>query len=263
MKGVKMTNKFIPMVEMFYSLQGEVSGAPSIFVRSALCCFQCRGFGCKVIAPDGAEVIGCDTVKSTSTKFKSLWTYYEDYMSLVKDIQKLRNPNMIKHNRFEEIVWTGGEPLLWWNTEIMQNTLAYFVSRGHKITIETNASLDIEFFREYQKQFQFSMSVKLEHSGEPKEKRINIETITKIIENCPSSYLKFVINPETWDSDVLEIREILDAVPYYITVYLMPLGGNRKQLEENTRFVFEKAAQCGFNYCDRYHIRSYDTKEAV
>lgn len=258
-----MTNKKIPIVEMFYSLQGEVSGNPAIFVRSGLCCFVCRGFGVKMKAPDGSELIGCDTLRATSPKFKDTWTYYEHYMDLVNDIQKLRNPNMIKHNRFEEIVWTGGEPLLWWNTEIMQHTLAYFASRGHRITIETNASLDIDFFREYQKDFQFSMSVKLSHSGEPKERRINIETLTKIIENTKDSYLKFVINPKTWDTDLVEIREILDAIPYYVKVYLMPLGGNREELQSNTQFVFEKSMECGFGYADRFHIRSYDTRESV
>lgn len=258
-----MNNKKVPIVEMFYSLQGEVSGAPAIFVRSGLCNFTCSGFGCKAIAPDGTEVSGCDSIRGVSAKFKNLWKYYENYLDLVKDIQSKRNPNMRQDNRLEEIIWTGGESLLWWNTEIMQNTLAYFVSRGHKITIETNASLDIEFFREYQKSFQFSMSVKLPHSGEPKEKRINIETITKIIENCPSSYLKFVINPKTWDTDILEIQEILDAVPYYVPVYLMPLGGNREELQENTQFVFDKAMESGFNYCDRFHIRAYNTKEAI
>lgn len=107
------------------------------------------------------------------------------------------------------------------------------------------------------------MSVKLPHSGEPKEKRINIETITKIIENCPTSYLKFVINPATWETDILEIREILDAVPYYINVYLMPLGGNREELQANTQFVFEKAMECGFSMTSRLHILSYNTREAI
>lgn len=259
---MKILNKSVPICETFYSLQGEVSGAPSIFIRSSLCNMACK-FNCKTIAPDGTEVICCDSGRAVSPKFKDNWTYYTNYIELVKDISALRNPNMIKHNRFEEIVWTGGESLLWWNTEIMQNTLAYFASRGHKITIETNASLDIEFFREYQKKFQFSMSVKLPHCGEPKEKRINIETITKIIENCPTSYLKFVINPKTWDTDILEIREILDAVPYYIPVYLMPLGGNREELQANTQFVFEKAMECGFAYTDRVHIRAFDTREAI
>lgn len=258
-----MISKKIPIVEMFYSLQGEVSGRPSIFIRSGLCNNTCSGFGCVAIAPDGTEISGCDSIRAVSPKFKSLWKYYDSYNALVSDIQAIRNPNLKEDNRLEDIIWTGGEPLLWWNTEIMQNTLAYFVSRNHKITIETNASVDMDFFREYQKSFIFSMSVKLANSGEPKEKRINIENITKIIENCPNSYLKFVINPETWDTDYKEIREILNATPYYIEVYLMPLGGNREELQSNTRFVFDKAMEYGFNYCDRFHIRAYNTQEKI
>ena len=253
----------IPIVEMFYSIQGEVSGNPAIFVRSGLCCFTCKGFGCSLEAPDGTIVNGCDSIRAVSPKFKDRWTNYDDYMELVNDIQKLRNPNMAKHNRLEEIIWTGGEPFIWWNTEIMQNTLAYFISRNHKVTIETNASMDIEFFREYQKQIQFSMSVKLSTSGEPKERRINIENLTKIIENTKDSYLKFVINPKTWDADILEIREILNQIPYYVKVYLMPLGSNQTELQNNTKFVFDKCMETGFSYTDRAHIRAYNDQEKI
>ena len=260
---MNLTNKPIPIVEIFDSIQGEGKRiSPATFVRTALCTFQCKGFGCKLEAPNGQIVEGCDSIRAVSPLFKDRWKYY-DFKTLVPEIKKYLNPTLSEDGRNPDIVFTGGEPLLYWNNQNYQNTLAYFISRNHKITIETNASLDIDFFREYQKQIMFSMSVKLSHSGEPKERRINLNTITKIAEHCPDSYLKFVINPETWGTDILEISEILSELPIYLDVFLMPLGENREQLQANTQFVLEKCVEYGFSYSDRVHIRAWNTKEAV
>ena len=43
----------------------------------------------------------------------------------------------------------------------------------------------------------------------------------------------------------------------------MPLGKNKKELEQNSQKVAEFAINCGFNYSDRIHIRIYDDKEKV
>lgn len=259
-----LKNTKIPIVEMFSSIQGEGKRIyPATFVRTGLCCFTCAGFGCELQAPDGSIVKGCDSIRAVSPKFKGNWTYYDNYNALVQEIQKHLNPKLLADGKKPDIVFTGGEPLLYWNNAIYQSTLAYYISRGYKLTIETNASLDIEFFRQYQNAIMFSMSPKLQHSGEPKERRINIETITKIIEHCPNSYLKFVINPKTWKHDKLEIYEILNEIPYYIDVFLMPLGGDRKQLQENTQFVVEKCIEEGFSFSDRCHIRAFDIREAI
>lgn len=258
-----LKQKSIPIVEVFDSIQGEGPRLrPAIFVRSGLCSLKCPGFSCKATAPDGSEIVGCDTIRAVSSKFRDQWQYYEDYNELVKRIQS--HVHIGRHGRsIQDIIWTGGEPLLWWNTEVMQNTLAWYISRGHQVTIETNASLDIDFTRKYQKEIMFSMSPKLANSGEPKERRLNLDTITKVVEEAPKSYLKFVVNPETWDIDKEEIFEILDAIPYYMQVYLMPLGHDRETLSKNTTFVIERCKELGFNYTDRIHIRAWGTKEGV
>jgi 7-carboxy-7-deazaguanine synthase len=251
----------IPIVEMFYSIQGEGPRiVPAVFVRSALCNFTCEGFGCSLKAPDGSIVKGCDSIRAVSPKFKENWTNYINYEDLVEDIDKIM-PEFSKHNIFKpDIVWTGGEPLIYWKDEVMQRTLSHYISRGHKVTIETNASLDIDFFRKYQEQIAFSMSVKLSNSGEPEHKRINIETITKILENCPDSYLKFVVSKATWEQDWKEIRAILKSIPVFAKVYFMPMGESQEELQKNTRFVVERAAEYGMGYTDRIHIRAWNTE---
>lgn len=261
---IELKDKPVPIQETFASLQGEGPRLrPAIFIRSALCCFKCQGFNCKYQCDDGTILTGCDTIRAVSPKFKDHWVYYTDYKDLVQRVNKYINPALQNDNNKQDIIWTGGEPLLYWNTKVMQNTLAYFISRGHTVQIETNAALDIEFFRKYQESIIFSMSVKLSNSGELKERRINLETITSIIENAPKSFLKFVVNPRTWKVDKGEIFEVLDNIPYYIPVYLMPLGKDQEELQRNTQFVVERCIESGFNFSDRTHIRAWNTKEGV
>ncbi len=57
--------------------------------------------------------------------------------------------------------------------------------------------------------------------------------------------------------------EILDNTGRSIPVYLMPLGGDFKSLQNNTQFVVEKCIEQGFFYTDRIHIRAWNTKEGV
>lgn len=254
----------VSITEYFYSVQGEGPRlSPAVFIRSAMCNFTCKGFGGELEAPNGEMIYGCDSIRSVSTKFKDKWKQYVTYDDLVSDVDEII-PTYSRHNILKpDIIWTGGEPLIFWKDEVMQRTLSHYMSQGHKITIETNAALDIDFTRKYQEDIMFSMSVKLSNSGEPEHKRINIENITKIVENCPSSYLKFVVSEKTWEQDWKEIQHILKELPVFVQVYLMPMADNKKDLDAGCRFVIEKCAELGFNYSDRAHIRAWDMMEAV
>lgn len=257
-----MSNK-LPVVEIFDSLQGEGPYLhPAIFLRTALCCFKCTGFNCTLKAPDGSIVTGCDTIRAVSTRFKDSWTYFEDSSSLVRAVQK--HIRHYPHSRFkQDLVLTGGEPLLHLNNPVLTETLDHFISRGHDLTIETNAALPVSFEKNFLRQARFSMSVKLSNSGEKKEKRINFDTIKAIADNTSHSYFKFVVSKDSWPKDKEEIFEILDNVDRAPDVYLMPLGGDFKTLQENTAFVVEKCIEHGFFYTDRTHIRAWNTKEGV
>jgi 7-carboxy-7-deazaguanine synthase len=254
------------LMEMFYSVQGEGSrmGAPSVFVRSSLCNFSCPGFKVQYEDPNtGEKKYGCDSYYAVDTAFKKEWESVVEYDDLVDRIDNTM-PAFSKHSLTKpDIVFTGGEPLIYWKDDVFQKTLAHYISRGHKVTIETNASLDIEFEREYQKEIMFSCSVKLEVSGEPSEKRININTLTKIFESSKNSYLKFVTSKETWEEDYKEIKHILKELPVYAEVYLMPLGDTAEDISTQDEFVINKSAELGFMYSDRIHIRVWDNKPGV
>ncbi len=254
----------VPIVETFYSIQGEGKRiVPSVFVRTGLCNFKCEGFGCTLKSPDGKEILGCDSIRAVSPKFKDSWEYYVNYIDLVERIDNTM-PILSKENLLRpDIVLTGGEPTIHWSEDVIQRMLSHYISRGHKVTIESNASIDIKFNRKYQEAIMFSMSVKLSNSGEPEHKRVNIENITNILEHCPESYLKFVVSKDTWDNDWKEIKEILKNIPVFANVYLMPMGENKIEVDANCNFVMEKCVELGFNYSDRLHIRAWDDTPGV
>ena len=159
-----------------------------------------------------------------------------------------------------DIVITGGEPLIHWKNDEFQKLLLYFVTRDYNVTIETNASLDIVFDKPYQRKILFSMSVKLAVSGEPEHKRINIDSITNIIENSPESYFKFVVGAE---ENLEEITGILEEVTAYTDVYLMPLGETRTEIDLTRKMVAEQALKYGFKYSPRIHIDIWNDDRAV
>lgn len=267
-------NRPLPVVEIFgNTIQGEGPRLrPAIFVRTGMCNLKCEGFGCTRIAPNGETIVGCDTIHAVSPKFKSTWTEYTKATDLIDQINKIAD-SMIEESKSlgieskPDVVLTGGEPLMHWDNEVLQTTLKYFHDRGFHITVETNASRNIEFTEDYQRALQFSMSVKLSVSGEPERKRLNFDAINNIIENSTGSYFKFVVNPETWDETSKEILNILNSTnsskSHNTQVYLMPLGETIEKQLKNTRFVFDVCAKYGFSFTPRAHILAYDDLDGV
>ena len=249
----------LPVVEMFGpTIQGEGKrmGAVSAFIRFGGCNFSCAGF--KVpYEVNGETRYGCDSYFAVDKSFKDTWKFM-DYREIVDALDcHINTPN---HYHKTDLVITGGEPLLHWNNQDFQSLLQYYISRGHKVTIETNASIDIKFDKDYQKEISFSMSVKLSNSGESERKRLKIDVIDNILVNSKGSYLKFVVSHS---NDILEIEELLKALPYYADVYLMPLGETKEQLSKSREIVVDTCIEKGFMYSDRLHIVVWDNKQGV
>ena len=210
--------------------EGKLVGTPSIFIRFGKCNFKCEGFAVEYETPSGIKKCACDSYYAVDTEFKDTWTKYKSYEEIVNEVDELlaKYPNNYKI----DIVITGGEPLLYWNKNEFQKLLKHYIQNEHKVTIETNASLNLNFEFDYQKKILFSMSVKLSNSLEPLKKRINKETITKILTNTNESYLKFVIGKDFLEDANIEINEILKDIPK-CEVYLMPLGDTAEEINKN------------------------------
>ncbi len=240
--------------------EGKLVGTPSIFIRFGKCNFSCVGFGVEYETPSGIKKCACDSYYAVDKEFKDTWTKYKSYEEIVEEVNKLISIH--PYNYKIDIVITGGEPLLYWNKEEFQKLLKHYIENGHKVTIETNASLNLEFKEEYQKKLLFSMSVKLSNSLEPINKRINKETLRKILTNTNESYLKFVIGKDFLNDAKTEINLILEEIPK-CEVYLMPLGDTADEINKNCEDVINMAIENGFKYCDRLHIRVWNNKRGV
>ncbi|TLP41218.1 7-carboxy-7-deazaguanine synthase QueE [Arcobacter arenosus] len=235
--------------------EGKLIGTPSIFIRVGKCNMKCVGFNVEYETPSGIKKCSCDSYYAVDTAFKEQW-HKMSCDDIIKKVEEL------KPNYNVDIVITGGEPLLYWQNEEFQSLLKYYVENNYKVTIETNASLNINFTQEYQEKILFSMSVKLSNSLEPLKKRVNIDTLTSIINKSKDSYLKFVIDKDFKNQAIKEIKDILSKIPK-VEVYLMPMGDTAQEINANCETVIDMSIENGFKYCDRLHIRVWDNKRGV
>lgn len=240
--------------------EGKFIGTPSIFIRFAKCNFKCEGFGVEYLTPSGEKKLGCDSYYAVDKEFKNTWKSYTSHKEIVDVIDNLLKNYNSKNNI--DIVITGGEPLLYWHKKEFQNLLKYYIDNNQRITIETNASLDIDLKKKYQEKIVFSMSVKLSNSLEPLEKRVNINTLTTILTNTKESYLKFVVGNNFLNEAIIEIEDILKDIPK-CEVFLMPLGSSAQMIDKNSLDVINLVIKHDFKYSDRLHIRAWNNKRGV
>ena len=251
----------IYLVEHFYSIQGEgrYLGTPSLFFRFGGCNMKCEGFGCAETSPEGVEVIGCDTVYAVDKKhFGSSWLEIRSLDELVFIYNSYTLP--IK----ADIVLTGGEPLIYADDELFVAFIEFLLGKGHRVTFETNGAINVDFekHRVYQR-CTFALSVKLTNSSEPQSKRINSQAIQNIATYSQDAFFKFTVDRDSLAKGVdEEINDIIRFAPS-ISVYCMPKGGSKAELEEQSEAVIEYCKSKGYVYSDRLHIRLWDQNKGV
>ena len=247
---MKQVAKTVPLVEHFYSFQGEgrYAGVPSIFIRLGGCNLGCKGFGVEI---DG--VIGCDSLKAVHEKqFGDRWERVDDLVAIVESyLQKV--------DFLPDLVITGGEPLLHYSSPVLLELLEFAIEKGMRVTFETNATIGIDFTHyPLYKEVIFAMSVKLKNSGEAQEKRFNNRSIGAIVENAKESFFKFVVRGEAQEREEIEmITEAFRSVP----IYCMPMGSTAEELARYDKAVAQFCIQNGYRYVDRMHIRLWSNEE--
>jgi organic radical activating enzyme len=249
----------LEVCEIFYSVQGEGlnAGRPSLFLRLGGCNLSCPGFGVELVK-NGQKLIGCDSIHAVNkTHFRSSWTHYKTPGTLIAAMEAL-----VPNSRPFDIVLTGGEPTLYFHNPVLIETLEHFLSRGCEVTVETNATVEIDFDRfPVYKNCTFALAVKLANSGETAPRRINDKAIDAVAENARRAFFKFVLESGSLDESLREIEAIIRGRD--IPVYCMPMGESNEMMAQNDKAVFEMCVQKGYCYSDRIHIRVWGKKGGV
>jgi organic radical activating enzyme len=236
--------------------EGKYTGNPSVFVRFGKCNMQCPGFEVEYETPSGIKKFSCDSFYASDIAFRDEWKKYKTASELITEVSSYLPSYKV------DIVITGGEPLLYWNDLEFQKFMKYYLDNNYKVTIETNASINIELFESWHKEIVFSMSVKLSNSGERLSKRVNLNTLNNIISTAKDSYLKFVVDKEFIQTATIEIDEIIQKI-LPCEVYLMPLGDTSAIIDQNSLSVINLALEKGYKYSDRLHIRVWNNERGV
>ena len=226
--------------EIFYSLQGEgeLTGVPSVFVRTSGCNLRCNW---------------CDTPYAS-------WTPEGKQMT-VAEILAAVAPHPAKH-----VVLTGGEPMV---APGIHELALRLKEKGYHITIETAATLppngiacDLA-----------SLSPKLAHSAPDarlddawRKKHAELRWQPGVVAGwlAAGNYqLKFVVGTE---GDLAEIesmiRETGRAVPPS-KILLMPEGTTVEALRARAGWLGELCKARGYRYAPRLHIELYGNRRGT
>lgn len=220
---------------------------------------RCEGFGCREKAPNNEEVLGCDTVYAVDKEhFSSLWTPVESSDTLLGIMHQYELPSKV------DVVLTGGEPLIYANDAVFVAFVEALVARGHRVTFETNGSLKVDFEKySVYKECIFALSVKLQNSHEPLSKRVRPDVIASIAQEAKDAFFKFSIDEASINLALDdEIASIMSYAPQ-LSVYCMPVGGTKTEVEANTLPLIEYCKNKGYNFSDRLHIRIWDDNKGV
>ena len=275
-------------------------GVKSTFLRCASCNLRCPSFG----LPKGQEnteipaiisnidnyktlqelplsKTGCDSYPASWSEFKRFnrdWTFDEIAKALVEANED------VEHT---DLVITGGEPLL---KPTQRRLVAFFeqyrdlINRYQCLTFETNGTQVITEEMKVWLSLRckipviFSISPKLECSGEPEKRRMvpaAIEsiknTVAQIREDNTSvhkkkagiltdsvMYLKYVVKDE---DDVKEALDNANKLGFEKDVdgdiYLMPVGGTFEEYMRNQQPVADLAIKYNCVFCIREHVCVY------
>ena len=218
--------------ELFFSIQGEgeLTGVPSVFVRTSGCNLRCRW---------------CDT-KYASWKPEGENVTINDLLDKVSSYPA------------RHVVISGGEPMIAKGIEEFTHLLK---ESGKHITIETAGTISPNGIQ----CDLASLSPKLSDST-PKEGDINKEWIDRheskrldydILSEWVNSYnfqLKFVVSKE---EEIKEIQNVITRIEGKILpekVLLMPEGIDPDTLRSRYDLLIDLCKENGYRLCNRLHI---------
>ncbi len=226
--------------EIFYSLQGEgeLTGVPSVFVRTSGCNLRCNW---------------CDTPYAS-------WSPEGTPMTVEAILAE------VKKHPARHVVLTGGEPMI---AKEIRELAAALKRLGHHITIETAATVPPEGIA----CDLASLSPKL--AGSAPDDRLSATWRAKheslrwqpdVVKAWIDAYgyqLKFVVSAE---EDVNEIETMLAQLGREIPrakVLLMPEGVTVEALRAKAGWLGELCKSRGYRYAPRLHVELYGNRRGT
>lgn len=227
--------------EIFHSLQGEgeLTGTPSVFVRTSGCNLRCAW---------------CDTPYAS-------WNPEGINRSIEQIVAAVEQHRTTRH-----VVLTGGEPMI---AKDIHDLATAVRGTGRHITIETAATVapagivcDLA-----------SLSPKLLNSAPDAEKhgawrkrheatRWQPDVVRAWVDSYPYQFKFVVARPE----DVDELEHMLAALKREVPrhkVLLMPEGTTLERIRSRASWLAELCKERGYRYAHRLHIELYGNKRGT
>lgn len=224
--------------DIFSTNQGEGprTGVNSVFLRLRRCNLACTW---------------CDTPYSVFRDHPG-WLEYTDQTPQEAADEVF---GMLQRKGSENLVITGGEPLIW--KEQIKELLDLLPYPPDTVEVETNGTvppLPVEYDRAYG--ITYNVSPKLAHSGNAENARLAEDVLEEFAKR--SSVFKFVVRGledtaemEAWQALLHKYRVTDDRI------LLMPLGTTSEDLDSRLIEVTNMAYRMKVSVTDRMHIRWY------
>ena len=218
--------------ELFFSIQGEgeLTGIPSVFVRTSGCNLRCRW---------------CDT------KYSS-WTPEGENVDIEELVEKVCS-YPARH-----VVITGGEPMI---AKDIKEFVDLLKQSGKHITIETAGTIAPNGIQCDLASISPKLSDSTPEKGEISEEWIERHDSTRIDYNILNEWidsyefqLKFVVSRK---EEINEVKCIIDKIKSDILpekVLLMPEGTDSETIHSRYDMLVDLCKENGFRMCNRLHL---------
>lgn len=227
--------------EIFYSIQGEgeLTGVPSVFVRTSGCNLRCAW---------------CDTPYAS-------WNPEGEQRTVAQLVAAVQEHRAARH-----VVLTGGEPMIAKDIRVLAAELKKL---GHHITIETAATVAPDGIAcdlaSLSPKLLNSAPDSIEHATWRKKHeatRWNPHAVRTWVDQYPYQFKFVVARPE----DVDELEHMLAALHREIPrhkVLLMPEATSLEKMRSRAKWLGELCKARGYRYAHRLHIELYGNKRGT
>ena len=227
------------IAEIFYSIQGEgeLTGVPSVFVRTSGCNLRCAW---------------CDTPYAS-------WDPEGPEMTLAEIVAEVQ-----KHpTRF--VVLTGGEPMV---AKGIHGLAQWLRSLGKHITIETAGTVapggiacDLASLSpKLANSTPASGTIEAAWNERHEERRLRRGVIAEWLDGYRNQ-LKFVVSEPAQIAEIEQLLESLGRLVLPETIHLMPESRSVGDLRRRAPWLLDLCKQKGYRYCHRLQIHLFgDTR---